>query len=262
VLRDLHREGEIGSSHLCRDGGSGDLVLLFRRDPGFRAAAGEWSRRAAGLHRRLEGLEGVCPLLEEAADGTGAVLVSRWPAGEPLGDLAGPRRRVPERGCRALGVSAARILGGIHGQGLCFPDGLGLDSWFLDREGRLWLHPAGLLGEIPFRHPRSGKYDHLSRGAVATEIEVPPEMFGGTMDARSDVWSLGRLLYRLSVGLSFGYGAEGMVRILAGPPLDPRERAPDLSEAFGRTVARMLHPGPDGRFPDMAACAEALEARE
>jgi serine/threonine-protein kinase len=82
-----------------------------------------------------------------------------------------------------------------------------------------------------------------------------------TVDARSDLWSLGVVLYELvSSKLPFeAYTTSGLfARIASEPAIPLRERLPSVAPEFEAVVMRCLAKLPSDRFADVTALAEAL----
>jgi hypothetical protein len=103
-------------------------------------------------------------------------------------------------------------------------------------------------------------------GAVGTPGYMSPEQAAGEpLDARSDVWSLGAMLYEIVTGARPYAGdtpADQVRATLSGPPQDPRERAPDrrIAPELAQIAIRALSPDRQDRFGTAAALADAVEA--
>ncbi len=92
---------------------------------------------------------------------------------------------------------------------------------------------------------------------------VAPElMTGRSADVRSDVFTMGVLLYEMATGtLPFDGGSmpELLGVMLRGCPVDPRTLQSTLSPAVADALLRALRPSPDERFPSARAFGGALD---
>jgi serine/threonine-protein kinase len=100
---------------------------------------------------------------------------------------------------------------------------------------------------------------------MGTPVYMSPEQCRGTksVDLRSDVYSLGIILYEMLVGrppfVSEGFG--DLVNMhLNVEPAPVRSWLPSIPEDVERLVQRALAKNPDDRFQTMAALQEALKA--
>jgi serine/threonine protein kinase len=108
-------------------------------------------------------------------------------------------------------------------------------------------------------------HDRTLRGVAIEDVElryVAPELLtGGTVDARSDIYTIGVLAYEMATGRMPFDGQsmpELLGRMLAGAPTDPRLFVPDLPESFAAAVLRALRPAPADRFASARTMQRAL----
>ena len=99
---------------------------------------------------------------------------------------------------------------------------------------------------------------------MGTPAYMSPEQCRGgskAVDGRSDIYSLGCILYEVLCGqppfVRDGAG-ELIVAHVAEPPDDPRKLVPDLPPAIAGLVLRMLGKNVQDRPPDMTAVSEEL----
>jgi eukaryotic-like serine/threonine-protein kinase len=95
------------------------------------------------------------------------------------------------------------------------------------------------------------------------EYMSPEQARGADLDQRSDLYSVGVILYQLATGeLPFqsdtpvGFLTKHLVEV----PVPPRQRRPEVSERLDALIRRAMEKDPTRRFADAAAMREALLA--
>jgi serine/threonine-protein kinase len=195
-----------------------------------------------------------------------AYLVMEYVPGEPLSRLLGNGPLGWQRAARiglqiALALSRAHEMGVIHrdlkpSNVLVVPQRAGDDLVKLTDFGVAKL----LWGRGPTGPSATGLLPaHTSPGYVAPELQML-----GTVDARSDLFSLGVTLYECACG-ALPYAPERPAGEQARPrPI--RDVAPDAVPAFDAALARLLAPDPEDRprdaFEVVAMLREVIVAGE
>ncbi len=93
----------------------------------------------------------------------------------------------------------------------------------------------------------------------------PEQITGGPVDARSDLYSLGALLYRLCTGkrvFSADNPHELARQHVEKPPRPPRELVPPLPQAVEDLILRLLEKAPENRPPSAAWVARTIRGRK
>jgi serine/threonine-protein kinase len=97
---------------------------------------------------------------------------------------------------------------------------------------------------------------------VRNRYAAPERVQGLSEDRRSDVYSVGVILYELATGWPPFHGTELEVisQIVEGHARDPRELVPDLPEPMARIILRAMAPKLTDRYPNSQALATELES--
>jgi serine/threonine protein kinase len=91
----------------------------------------------------------------------------------------------------------------------------------------------------------------------------PEQARGAALDRRSDIYSLGAVMFELLTGYPLrdsSNQAETWRHVASGLVFSPQQRRPDLPPQLARLIANSLAPDPRDRFPDAAAFANACRA--
>ena len=104
-----------------------------------------------------------------------------------------------------------------------------------------------------------------TQAMMGTPLYMSPEQFedASKVDARSDVWSLGAVLYRLLTGRppwQAGSAFALHTKILREDPIPPAELRGDVGDRLSDVILRCLQRDPAARFDSATALADALAA--
>jgi serine/threonine protein kinase len=180
---------------------------------------------------------------------------------ETAGGAVSARRAVE------LAVQIADALADSHARGVLHGD-LRPDSIFVTKKGSAKILEFGMGhwthgGQTRIR--AAAQPDSISENTSTTVSYMSPEQAsGGTVDARTDVFSLGIILYEMLTGrnpLAAPTAAETLSRVVSSTPLPPLPESPltaDLAPVVARAVARDVHT----RYQSAAAFSAELRRVE
>jgi serine/threonine protein kinase len=183
--------------------------------------------------------------------------------GESLGSLL-KRGSLPEIKAVDYTLQLTRGLSAAHGRGIVHRD-LKLENLFVTTDGRAKILDFGLAKvEAPFEDDENS--ETIARGTRPGTVlgtvgyMAPEQVRGRAVDSRSDLFSLGAVLYEMLFGKSpfAGESAADVVSgILNAHPAIPASAR--IQPGLVRIVTRCLEKNPDERFQSARDLAFALE---
>jgi serine/threonine-protein kinase len=260
--------GEVFLARTAAEGEAGRPVVLKRLlphlagSPHFTALFHAEARLASRLHHPH-----LVEVLETGEVEGMAFVAMEYVAGEELGQLqerAGGGRLPPGV---ALRVAADVAAGLAHAHRLADAQGAPLGLVHGDVSPRnVLVGPGGEVKLIDFGVARtsSGETPPPIPGALCGTYPYmsPEQAEGRAVDARSDLFSLGTVLWELLTGERLFEGASDLVRLrrVRACRVDaPSSRAAGVPAAVDAVVLRALAREPEARWPDAEAFRWALE---
>jgi Tol biopolymer transport system component len=237
------------------------LAPAFSRDPDRRARFEREARAAASLNH-----PNVLAVHDVGVHGETAYIVSELLEGETLRErMRG--RPLPARAAVDYGIQIASGLAAGHERGIIHRD-IKPDNLFVTKDGRIKILDFGLAKVIDGDSPTDATETITIGGlqiapVVGTAAYMSPEQARGLrLDHRSDIFSLGVVLYEMLTGFApFRRGTQAAT-IEAILHDDPRELAGTASipPALDRIVRHCLEKAPDERFQSVRDLIFDLEA--
>ena len=135
----------------------------------------------------------------------------------------------------------------------------------VDGAGRLKVIDFGIARVIDTRHREAGTGSHTRTGELLGTLSyMSPEQFAGdpgSIDTRTDVYSLGVTLVELMCGrLPYDFGDGSVVAVARAvredPPISPSEIDPSVPRELDWIAVKALHKSPDARYAGVAALAD------
>src|SRR5215468_8106992 len=196
-------------------------------------------------------------------------VVSELLEGETLADLLRHGGPIPTRKVLEYAVQIAGGLAAAHDKGIVHRD-LKPDNLFLTRDGRIKILDFGLAKLRPTldaddAHGKAGTATVTGPSAILGTVGYmsPEQVRHAPADHRSDIFSLGCILYEMLAGERAFRGeteADTMAAILGADPPTLRDRAGSIPAAYERLVRRCLEKRPEDRFQSTRDLAFALES--
>ena len=229
AIQRLLGEGDRKRTYLARDTKMDRLVAVSFVKPEAILADPEGTEREARVLGRIGSHDNIVSLYDYDINVDGSIhyMVFEYLSGGTLAGYLGKASRLSLDEVLRLGRQLCRGLAHLHERGLIHRD-LSPENVWLDER-----HVAHL-----------GDFDSAISATDAVEMRpittnsfaAPEERKSGILDARSDLYSLGGVLYVAATGAR----SPGEARIL-------RVQRPDLPSAFGDLVAELLAESPDDR---------------
>ena len=212
--------------------------------------------REARAARALEHPD-ILQVVDAGQDGRDAWIALEYVLGRDLSQFTKAGQLLPVREVVQLGVRLARALHHAHSQGVIHRD-IKPANVMLDRVN-------GSLKLMDFGIARVGDGSRTRTGLVlGTPSFMSPEQLAGlTVDGRSDLYSLGVLLYQLLTG-ALPHQSDSMARLMqqiaTEPAPDVRVHRPGLPESLALVLTVALEKRPELRYASGEQMARDLEA--
>jgi predicted Ser/Thr protein kinase len=195
----------------------------------------------------------VCRMYDLSTDENSLFITMEYIPGEDLEDMIRRLGKLPVERAFVIARQVSEGLAEVHRLGIIHRD-LKPKNIMIDRDGEAKIMDFGLA-----RTPHGVKLTEVGH-IVGTPIFMSPEQLDGqTLDPRSDIFTLGVIMYRMLTGL-LPFEAESTLTLAlrhkTHRPPDPHSLIPGVSEELGRIVMKCLEIDKEKRYagaPDLLA---------
>ncbi len=278
LMLDRVGEGGMGVVYRAEDTRIGSPVAVKvldegrTRDPQILSRFRREARIATALrHPNIAAFHDFDEAVVPGGGGAGAkrrvvFLVIEWVAGEDL--TAALQRKERFSGARLVEIAKqiTAALEAAHDVGVVHRD-LKPSNIRLTPDGQVKVLDFGLakILESAALHRDHPPTFQTSIGSLlgTAPYMAPEQLFGRSVDARTDLFALGVVLYQMATG-EVPFSGRNIVEVLQAvsnkAPVPPSRLAPELSPALDELILRLLAKEPSGRFPSAGAVRQALAA--
>jgi hypothetical protein len=249
--------GGMSTVYLARDGTLERWVAVkvMHREMSDQPDQIERFRREARAVAQLSH-PNVVAVIDAGEDGGHPYIVFEYVDGETLKQRIERVGPLPVDEATAYAIEIGRGLLAAHARRLVHRD-VKPQNVLIDSEGRAKVTDFGIARSL-----ESDGLTQTGRVLGTTDYVSPEQAMGRGVDARTDIYSLGVLLYEMLTG-EVPFTAETVVGVamkhVNEPIPDVQRRRPEISSALAAVVERATAKDPKQRYPDMASCLADLE---
>src|SRR5580704_1065464 len=201
---------------------------------------------------------GICTIYDIGEQDGRAFIAMEFIDGETLRNhIHG--KALPVEELLELGIQIAEALDAAHTEGIIHRD-IKPANIFVTKRGRAKVLDFGLAKLVP---KGVAIADGDSGGETSTSTSIvgiisgtpsymsPEQVRGDALDARTDIFSLGLVLYEMATGRqAFGGGTGGAIieAVLTRPPVSVRSVNPDIPPALEAIINKALHKDREQRY--------------
>jgi serine/threonine protein kinase len=241
--------GSMGNVYKARDRETGETVALKLLKPEIASDQAMMDRfKNELLFARKITHKNVCRVYEFNRVGGVAYTSMEFVEGESLRSVLNRFGGLPQRKATDLALQICSGLKEAHAQGIVHRD-LKPENVMIDGQGNVKIMDFGIA-----RSMEAGT--RLTGSMVGTPAYMAPEQAAGkSVDYRTDIYSLGLMLYEMFTGVP-AFSADNSIAValkqMREDPPPPHEIEPNIPVGTERTILKCLEKDPAKRFQSIA----------
>jgi Protein kinase domain len=249
--------GSMGNVYKARDRETGETVALKLLKPEIASDQAMMERfKNELLYARKITHKNVCRVYEFNRAGGVAYTSMEFVEGESMRSALNRFGAFSQKKATDLALQICSGLKEAHAQGIVHRD-LKPENVMIDGSGNLKLMDFGIARSME-------AVTRLTGAMVGTPAYMAPEQVSGSpVDYRTDIYSLGLMLYEMFTGKP-AFSAENAIAValkqMREEPPRPGEIEPSIPLPVERAILKCLEKSPEKRFQSVAALESALQA--
>lgn len=250
--------GSMGNVYKARDRETGEIVALKLLKPEIASDQAMMERfKNELLFARKITHKNVCRVHEFNRIGGIAYTSMEFVEGESLRSVLDRFGGLPQRKAVDLILQVCSGLKEAHAQGIVHRD-LKPENVMIDAQGNVKIMDFGIARSME-------AVTRLTGSILGTPAYMAPEQVGGKpVDYRTDIYSLGLMMYEVFTGQQ-AFHADNAVAValkqMRESPVPPHEVDPTIPVSIERAILRCIEKEPAKRFQSIADLENALRSR-